>query len=469
MQTHARWLPLCFVLLLTNAAPLFAAETLDSPTLLYPEAGAVLDNGCSDSCDKMERDFDWTDVAGADQYEIYVMGAHAQVPAIDRIVTDSSYSESVWAYVAGQNLEGWTWKVRAGNDATGWGEWSAERTFDVEDLNTDCTQFNELPHACMAEGSQFSGEIPFEVTFTARVTDIDGEIVAYRWDLDTDGITDTPIVGAPTITHVFTEPGYYTVQMVAVDDDGGTVQSSGVALATGSLPQDPSVLIVPAVVHARGAGGTVWRTDLSIINWSGSDSDLQIRFTSSFDGSVAIVNEILPAGSERHWNDVLVSAFGFAGDDEPRGVLRIESASQIVAQARTYNETSDGTFGQFFPAVRLDAGVSGNDVGVLQALRGNDRFRTNVGIVHLAGDGMCTAVVQLVDGGTIVGEPVRIHVAPGRYEQVNRVTEAAGLEEFDGGYAVVEVETQGCTIWSYASVVDEQTGDAMTSPQTNRP
>ncbi len=469
MHVWIRLLVVLCVPLVAYVSALSAVEAPAPPTLLFPEPGAIVDNGCSDSCDKIERDFYWTDVPGADRYHIHVMGANAQNPTIDQFVVDSSFSESKWGYVAGRNLEGWTWKVRAGSDVTGWGNWSAERTFDVEDLNTDCVEANELPRACMVDGSQFSGEIPFEVTFTARVSDSDGEIVAYRWDIDNDGITDQTVIGEPTITHVFTDPGYYVVQMVAVDDDGGTVQSSGVAYATGSLPSDRYVLFVPAAVHARGAGGTSWRTDLSIINWSGSDTNLEIRFTSAVDGSVTIVNEMLPGGNERSWPDVLVSAFGFSGDDEPRGVLRVESEFQIVAQARTYNETADGTYGQFFPAVRLDAGISGSEVGVLQALRGDDLFRTNVGVVHLAGDGMCTAVVQLVDGGSIVGDPVRIRVAPGRYAQVNRVFQAAGVEQFDVGYAVVEVETQGCTIWSYASVVDEETGDATTSPQTNRP
>lgn len=107
------------------------------PELLLPEAGAVLDNGCLGHTDLQEWSFDWTDVPDAIDYNIWVKGANASIPAINLWVTESEYSRSELAYVLDRNRIGWRWKVRARN-GEGRGKWTPVRYFDVEPLDTDC-------------------------------------------------------------------------------------------------------------------------------------------------------------------------------------------------------------------------------------------------------------------------------------------------------------------------------------------
>lgn len=107
------------------------------PDLISPAEGAVLDNGCSDQSDWIIWEFDWSDVQGATGYHLFVKGRNAIYPVIDRAVGESEYRFQSIGYIIGQNQLGWRWRVRARIDTT-WMDWSEERSFDVEPLNSDC-------------------------------------------------------------------------------------------------------------------------------------------------------------------------------------------------------------------------------------------------------------------------------------------------------------------------------------------
>jgi hypothetical protein len=109
------------------------------PTLISPAEGAVLDNMCPYvETDWTIWDFDWSDVAGATQYHLYVIGPPpATNPRIDIYLTASAYHFQSNAGWISDNLRlGWRWKVRAMVGGV-WGPW-AERSFDVELGITDC-------------------------------------------------------------------------------------------------------------------------------------------------------------------------------------------------------------------------------------------------------------------------------------------------------------------------------------------
>lgn len=75
------------------------------------------------------------------------------------------------------------------------------------------------------------------VVFNAsNANDVDGEIVAYRWDLNGDGTIDT-VGERPTVTAVFRDPGTYDVTLVVEDDDGATSRfTQEVAVAGQNVP-----------------------------------------------------------------------------------------------------------------------------------------------------------------------------------------------------------------------------------------
>ena len=95
------------------------------PRLLEPADGAVLGNRGA------TWEFKWSEVKGAAKYNLYVIGANARYPIIDRTTDQLSYRFQQKGYIIDQNARGWTWKVRAiihGRPQP----WSDSRTFDVE-------------------------------------------------------------------------------------------------------------------------------------------------------------------------------------------------------------------------------------------------------------------------------------------------------------------------------------------------
>jgi len=110
-----------------------------APTLISPVAGATLDNGRTDFLDDIIWDFDWSNVSGATQYNLYVKLPSAQFAVIDLGVSSSSFHYVSNAYIVESNRFGWEWKVRAMTSGV-WGPWSETRTFNVEPPNTDPPQ-----------------------------------------------------------------------------------------------------------------------------------------------------------------------------------------------------------------------------------------------------------------------------------------------------------------------------------------
>lgn len=109
-----------------------------SPDLISPGNNGVLDNGCNGIDEIMSWFFDWSNCPNATSYNLYVKYPGAKNPTLDIIITDSEYLFSQRnAWIAYQLRLGWTWKVRALLNGE-WGEWSNDRIFNVEPLNTDC-------------------------------------------------------------------------------------------------------------------------------------------------------------------------------------------------------------------------------------------------------------------------------------------------------------------------------------------
>lgn len=112
------------------------------PSLLFPPAGATVDNGCTgpgggpDPSEPQILDFAWSACTGATHYHLYVKHQLAANPMIDNpSLTGTTYHSAEASYT--RHLFGWTWRVRAFVGGV-WGPWSPELPFYVEPPDTDC-------------------------------------------------------------------------------------------------------------------------------------------------------------------------------------------------------------------------------------------------------------------------------------------------------------------------------------------
>ncbi len=218
--------------------------------------------------------------------------------------------------------------------------------------------------------------------------------------------------------------------------------------------------IVAGIAHAGGAGGSTWRSTLAVTNRSGETVDLRLIYR--FDGGSSTRSVTLRNGRTVEWDDVATSLFNVTGASS--GSVEVQSTRPVIVTSRTFNQSTNGTIGQFFPGANDSNKLSDGEVGVLPQLKKTPAFRTNIGFVNL-GASQATVKTQLysADGKKLGG--VLITTIPGNQsKQENDIFRKAGVTRCEVGYATVEIVTFGSSIWAYASVVDNGTGDPTTIP-----
>jgi hypothetical protein len=163
------------------------------------------------------------------------------------------------------------------------------------------------------------------------------------------------------------------------------------------------------------------------------------------------------------WADVLVDLFNMRPDSSVSGSLEVVADGPVVVGCRTYaDKGTAGTFGQSYPALTSDRGIMAGETGVLAQLRKSSTAYTNIGALNLS-TVACTASVQLHDAqGQAIGSALKLSPAAGGWVQTSDVFRAAGAGEADAATARIKVETEGCRMWFYASVIDSLTRDPTT-------
>jgi hypothetical protein len=111
-----------------------------APALLMPDNNAEPDNGCADRSNAIEWRFERSEIPKARRYHLYVIGSGAKYPVVDMMnIKSASYRhDRPSAYITDSNRRAWRWKVRVLVGKV-WSDWSEERAFDVEPIDTDCS------------------------------------------------------------------------------------------------------------------------------------------------------------------------------------------------------------------------------------------------------------------------------------------------------------------------------------------
>ena len=282
--------------------------------------------------------------------------------------------------------------------------------------------------------------------------------VTFDWDFG-DG---TAHGNQATTSHTYASTGSYTWRLTA-GVDSQTCAKTGTITVTN--PNLSHTYLVPSIAHWPGAGNTAWRSDVTAVNLGSTAATVTLSYRSVTDAMTASYVETLVSGGTAVWRDVLVAVLGLASDRTNKGTLHVSADAPLTVASRTYNQTPDGTYGQFVPALTATGTLSQGQRGILPLLSQGTAYRTNAGIANLSASGGCSVRFRLFGpAGLQLGNPVTVSAAAGLWFQQDSIFAKAAAGNQDIAYATVEVTTPGCVAWAYASVIDQATGDPTMVP-----
>jgi hypothetical protein len=215
---------------------------------------------------------------------------------------------------------------------------------------------------------------------------------------------------------------------------------------------------IAAAAHADGAAGSVWRTDLALLNRSDVAAQVEVRYQSGtgelslqrqlFEGQLLVIEDV-------------VGELGADGS----GALEIRSDLPVLAGSRTYSVDASGSFGQYLDGVATTDALAEGDTALLPQLAQNAQYRTNIGLVNTGAE-QAAVTIDLLDADGETLATVDRDLAPGALEQLHEpFVRFAGQSDLSAAYAVVTV-TSGSGVLCYASMVDNHSNDPTTIPMT---
>jgi CubicO group peptidase (beta-lactamase class C family) len=236
--------------------------------------------------------------------------------------------------------------------------------------------------------------------------------------------------------------------------DAGTNDPTTIPMKRGA---GATVSHVAAAARADGAAGSVWRSDLGLLNTADATTDVTVIYHPA-DGPDLTLDQVLAAGEHVVLDDVV----GRLGGDGS-GSLEIVADSPVLVSSRTSNQSDSGTFGQYLDGLAESETVAEGDLVWLPQLQQNAEYRTNIGI-HNTGDAQARVTLELYDGdGNLLSSTRRAIEAGERLQFQEPFDRFAGRTDIADGYAVIEIRG-GSGVSAYASVVDNRTNDPTTVP-----
>jgi hypothetical protein len=237
-----------------------------------------------------------------------------------------------------------------------------------------------------------------------------------------------------------------------------------------NLTNDP-LLVTPVAVNATAASKYVipgvadlsngianWQTDVRLFNPSANIVKATLTFYSQNGGTPQSKDVFLAPNQVQTFDAALHQFFGLTNDG---GALHITTTATtpLVATARTYNQTSNGTYGQFIPAVTAnDAATLGTRPLQLLQIEESDRYRTNVGFAEVTGKS-ATVEITAVPSDSKVAASTQINLAPNQFIQYPQLLKSMGLTNMYNARVTVKVISGQGRVTAYASVIDSKTND----------
>ena len=212
-------------------------------------------------------------------------------------------------------------------------------------------------------------------------------------------------------------------------------------------------LIVPAVASLHGAAGSVWSSDLYLVNVT--DAPVRATLLYRCEGACALKpREVtIPARESLLLSDIVATTFESTGSSGAIEIFHDGAVGALVATSRLHSRADRGYFGTEVAALRESELGSAS---ILPGLRNGSAFRTNIGVYNGYDHDADVALSLFVDGKEIgqatvtVASRALVHMnAFALFHQQQLVT--------DNAY--VRVEAKDRRVVAFASVIDNATND----------
>jgi PKD repeat protein len=243
--------------------------------------------------------------------------------------------------------------------------------------------------------------------------------------------------------------------LVVVGKEGTIMVQS--CTGTSSIIEEAYLYFVPAAAHTPGVAETYWISDLVLHNLGRRAATALVYLLRSGEEGVGTTPVTIgaPAGQSLLIADCVSSLFD---EYEATGGLLVISDLPLLVSSRTYNDTSDGSYGQYIPGHPVGSAVAAVSTAVLAHLTGNDRFRSNLGLVNPTAEHEWISVELYTADGSSLGRLNRL-LAPFSQVQINDVLAKVSDSSVDDAYAVCSTNREGGKLFVFSSVVDHITGD----------
>jgi len=274
---------------------------------------------------------------------------------------------------------------------------------------------------------------------------------SWSWNFG-DGSTSTE----KSPSHTYATPGTYTVTLTVSNDEGSDSVSHEVTVN----PETPdisnpgaNVYMIPGSAHISGLEGTSWVSDVVLWNGGTEDARVNLYFLESGHDNTGVTGKSISvlAGTSLKLGDIVGRTFG---KTHASGAILVGSDRPIVVTSRTYNDASTGTYGQFIAGASVGKAIGPNETARLIQLTRNGDYRTNIGFANAGPEAIEVQVELYGHDGNHVKSWSRTMEPYGFYQK----TDIFGTDVADG-YALVSSPTAGATFFTYASVIDNRTGD----------
>jgi uncharacterized repeat protein (TIGR01451 family) len=214
--------------------------------------------------------------------------------------------------------------------------------------------------------------------------------------------------------------------------------------------------VVPGIADFTG-GGSNWRSDMRVFNSGATPQTATLTFYPSDNRAPVTAQVSVAPGEVEQLDDVLHSVLGVTNLG---GALHVTTPSNapLVVTARTYDQTSKGTLGQFIPAVTTNeaVGLADRSLQILQAEE-SGRYRTNIGVAEVTGKAAIAEIsVHLADSKVTPVLQIPLNAFESRQIPV---LSSLGLGNVYNARVSVRVVGGDGRVTAYGSVIDNATKD----------